>query len=101
MTQLDPNMVKSILDGTAIVLVHHREVHNPTIAKGDISLEKEVHVPACCMLAQMHVMDWAEAQREDPMLSAVLDWLKAQKTDLKAFLVEHTSSKKGQLILWN
>ena len=36
------------------------------------------------------------------MLSTVLDWLKAQKkTDLKALLAEHTSSKEGQLILWN
>ena len=36
------------------------------------------------------------------MLSAVLDWLKAQKkTDLKALLVEHTSNKEGQLILQN
>ena len=36
------------------------------------------------------------------MLSAVLNWLKAQrKTDLKAFLAEHCSSKEGQMILWN
>ena len=41
-------------------------------------------------LVQMHVTNWAEAQREDTMLSAVLDWLKAQKkTDLKALLTEH------------
>ena len=54
------------------------------------------------MLVQMHITDWAEAQRDDPMLSAVLDWLKAQKkTALKAFLAEYASSRKGQLILWN
>ena len=36
------------------------------------------------------------------MLSAALDWLKAQKkTDLKALLLEHTSSEEGWLILWN
>ena len=44
----------------------------------------------------MHVRDWAEAQREDPLLSAVLDWLKAQKKiDLKVLLAEQTSSKEG------
>ena len=44
----------------------------------------------------MHVTGWAEAQREDPMLSAVLHWLKAQKkTDLKAPLAEHASSNEG------
>ena len=47
-------------------------------------------------------MDWAEAQREDQMLIAVLDWLKAQKkTDLKVLLVEHASSEEDQMILWN
>ena len=50
----------------------------------------------------MHVTDWDKAQKEDPMLSTVLDWLKAQtKTHLKALLAEHTSSVEGQLILWN
>ena len=50
----------------------------------------------------MHITDWAEAQREDPMLSAVLDWLEAQKkTDLKTLLGEHASSEEGQLILQN
>ena len=45
---------------------------------------------------QMHVTDWAEVQREDPMLSADLDWLKAQKkTDLKVLLALHTSARKA------
>ena len=36
------------------------------------------------------------------MLSAVLDWQKAQKKmDLKALLAEHASSKDGWLILWD
>ena len=40
--------------------------------------------------------------KKDPTLSTVLNWLKAQKkTDLKALLVEHASSKEGRLILWN
>ena len=52
------------------------------------------------MLVQMHVTDWTEAQKEDPVLSAVLDWLEVQKkTDLKALLVGHASSKEGRLIL--
>ena len=69
---------------------------------GDQCLEQEVHVVAGHALVEMYVTDWAEAQREDPLLSAVLDWLKAQKqTDLKALLVEHASSKEGKLILQN
>ena len=50
----------------------------------------------------MHVTNWAGAQREDPVLSAVVDWLKAQKqTDLKVLLAEHASIKEGILILCN
>ena len=72
------------------------------MVESDHCLEQEVHVAAGCMILQMHVMDWAQAQREDTVLSAVLDWLKAQKkTDLKALLVEHASSKEGQMILCN
>ena len=50
----------------------------------------------------MHMTNWAAAQREDPVLSTVLDWLKAQKkTDLKTLLGEYASSKEGQLVLRN
>ena len=66
-TQLDPDMVRSILDGVALGAVHWVKVHDPTIVKGDLSLEQEVCVAAGSMLIQMHVTDWAEAQREDPM----------------------------------
>ena len=101
-TVVDPDTVRSILNRVAIGVAHRAEVHNPAIAERDLSLEKEVHVATGHMLVQMHVMDWAEAQREDPMLSAVLDLLKAQKnTDLKAPLAEHASSEEGQMILQN
>ena len=82
--------------------MHWAEVHNPAVVEGDCHLEQEVHAAAGCALVQMHVTDWAEAQRENPMLSTVLNWLKVQKkTDLKALLAEHTSSEEGRLILQN
>ena len=62
----------------------------------DHGLEQEVHVTTGHVLVQMHVTDWTEAQKEDPVLSAVLDWLGVQKkTDLKALQAEHASSKEG------
>ena len=80
----------------ALGAAHWAEVHDPTIVESGHHLGQEVHVAAGHMLIQMHVMDWAEAQREDSTLSAILDWLKAQKkTDLKALLAEHASSKEG------
>ena len=81
--------------------VHWAKVHDTTIVEGDHHLEQEVLVTTGCALVQMHVADWTVAQRKDLMLSAVLDWLKAQKTDLKALLAEHASSEEGQLILQN
>ena len=72
------------------------------VVEGDLHLEQEVHVATGCPLVEMHVTNWAEAQREDQMLSTVLDWLKAQKkTDLKVFLAEHASREEGNLILHN
>ena len=92
--------MRSILNGVALGTVHQAEVHDPTIVDHDH--KQEVHVITGHTLVQMHVTDWVETQREDPMWSAVLDWLKAQsKRDLKVLLAEHTSSEEGQLILQN
>ena len=78
------------------------EVHDPIIVEGEHGLEQEVCVAAGCALLQMHITDWTEVQKEDPVLRAVLDWLEMQKkTDLKALLAEHASSEKGRLILQN
>ena len=50
----------------------------------------------------MHVTNWATAQKEDPELDAVLQWLKAKKkTNLRTLLREHTSSKEGWIIWRN
>ena len=57
----------------------------------------EVYVAAGWVLFEMHMTDWARAQREDPVLNTVMNWLEAQKkTDLKTLLGEHASSEEGQ-----
>ena len=59
-------------------------------------MKKEVHVTTGWVLVQMHMTDWAEAEREDSVLGAVLDWLEAQKkTDLRTLIGQHTSSDEG------
>ena len=79
---------------------HRVEIYDPAIVEGDHDLDQEVCVTTGCMLVQMHMTNWAGAQREDPVLSAVLDWLEAQKkTDLKTLLGEYASSEEGQVIL--
>ena len=42
-------------------------------------LEKEVHVTTGQVWVEMHMTDWAKMQREDPVLNALLDWLKAKR----------------------
>ena len=101
-TCLDPDTVRSILDGITLGATHREGSHDPAVVEGDHGVEKQVHVTAGWVLVQMHVADWAEGQGEDSVLSTVLDWLEAQKkTDLKTPLGEHASSEEGQLILWN
>ena len=101
-TWLDPETVKSILNGVPLGMAHHAKVHDLAMMEGDQHLEQEVCIATGCPLVLMHVTDWGKAQREDPMLSTMLDWLKAQKqTNLKMLLVEHTSNEEGKLILQN
>ena len=101
-TRLDPETVKSILNDVTIGMVHWAKVHVPTMVEGDQCLEQDVWVTASQPLVEMHVTNWAEAQREAPTWGAMLDRLKSQKqTSLKMLLAEHASSKEGTLILQN
>ena len=81
-------------------MAHHAKVHNSSVVEGDQCLEQEVCITAGHPLVEMYVTNWVKAQREDLMLSAVLDWLKVQKqTNLKMLLAEQASSEEGNLII--
>ena len=98
-THLGPEAVQSILDGVTLGTAHRAEVHDPTVVEGDQNIEREVHVAAGQVQVEMHVTVWATAQREDPVLNAVLNWLEAQKkTNLRTLLREHAFSKEGQKV---
>ena len=50
----------------------------------------------------MHVTNWATAQKEDPVLNAVLNWIGAQKkTNLRTLLGKHASSEEDQVVWRN
>ena len=50
----------------------------------------------------MHVTDWAAAQKEDPELDAVLQWLGSRKrADLRMLLGECITSKEGWMVWRN
>ena len=91
-THLNLEAMQSILDGITVGATHRAESCGPAVVEGDYNIEKEVCVAAGWGLVEMHMTDWAKAQREDPVLNTVLNWLEAQKkTDLKTLLGEHAS----------
>ena len=45
-THLNPDMVRSILEGITLGVAHRVEIYDPTIVEGDHDLEQEVHVAA-------------------------------------------------------
>ena len=50
----------------------------------------------------MHVTNWATAEKEDPELEAVLQWLESKKkTDLRTLLGECVLSKECQMVWRN
>ena len=65
-TQLNPETMKSILDGVTLGSAHQANVHNPTMVEGDQHFEQEVHVAAGHQLLEMHVTNWADGQRGKP-----------------------------------
>ena len=56
-THLDPDTVRSILNGITLGAVQQAEIHDPMMVEGDHNLEQEVHVTAGCVLVQMHMTD--------------------------------------------
>ena len=101
-TCLSPEAVQSICDGVSLGAAHRVEGHDLAVVEGKYSLEKEVCVATGWVLVEMHVTDWAKIRREDPVLSAVLDWLEAwKKTDLKTLFREHASCVDGWLVWRN
>ena len=54
------------------------------------------------ILVEMHVTDWAAAQKEDPELEAVLQWLgSGKKADLRTLLGECIKSEEGWMVWRN
>ena len=78
-TRLSPEAMQSILDGVSLGATQRAERDDPAAVEGDHKIEKEVHVATGRVLVEMHVTNWAAAQREDLELDAVLHWLEAKK----------------------
>ena len=96
-THLGPEAVQSILDGVALGAYQSTEGDDPAMVEGDQEIEKEVCVTAGWVLVEMHVTNWATAQREDPKLDAVLHWLVTKKkTDVRTLLGSMLPVKRAE-----
>ena len=71
-THLGLEAVQAILDRATIGTSQRVEGEDPTVIKGDQQREKEVQVATGQVLVEMHVTNWAAAQKGDPKLDAVL-----------------------------
>ena len=69
------------------VLPREQKERTQLIIENDQQLEQEVWVATGQVLVEMHVTDWAAAQKEDSELDAVLQWLGSKKkADLRTLL---------------
>ena len=102
MTHLELETVQAVLDGATVGTSQRAERENPDVIKGDQQLEQEVQVATWQVLVEMHVTNWAVAQKEDPELDAVLQWLgSGKKADLRKLLRESVMSEEGQMVWRN
>ena len=95
--------MQSVLDGVTLGTTQRAEGDDPAMVEGyHNTREGGTCVTAGQVLVEMHVTNWARAQKEDPVLDAVLHWLEAKKkTDLRTLLGEHASSEEGQMVWGN
>ena len=101
MACLKPEAVQAILDGATVGTSQRAERENPAVIKSDQQLEQEVQVATGQVLVEMHVTNWAVAQKEDPDLDAV-QWLGSRKkADLRTLLGECIMSEEGQMVWMN
>ena len=101
-TGLGPEAMQAVLDRATLGASKRAEEEDPPMIKGNQEKEKEVWVTAGQVLVEMHVTIWATAQKEDPELDAVLQWLESKrKTDLRTLLRGHALDEEGQIIWRN
>ena len=93
--------MQAVLDG-ATIGASQRAGEDPAVMEGDQQKEKEVRVTAGGVLVEMHVTDWAAAEKEDPELDVVLQWLESKKkTNLRTLFGEYVLSEEGQMVWRN
>ena len=103
--KLHAEAVNSILYGVTIGTAERAKAYDSMMAKADERIHQQVeetavqghvtHTPV-----KLHVMDWVAAQKEDPILKIVMEWISSDKTQvLRHFGGDHIMKEKGMSIL--
>ena len=61
---LNPEAMRSVLDGVTLGATCKAEGYDPAVVEGDCDVEKEVCVAIGQVLVEVHMTNWAEAQRK-------------------------------------
>ena len=87
--------VKAILDETSVGCQDRAELPLLTAHHGEE--EELVWVSAAHVLKEeMHVIDWVEAQNEDPVIHKTIEWMRSKKEkSLKYYLGDDASTPEG------
>ena len=102
-SKLNPETMKSIMDGVTVGTTKKADAHDPVMAKADEEIPKLVQetvilVQASCIY--LHVTDWVTTQQEDPILKTAIQWISGQKIqDLKHLLGDNANTEEGRTIL--
>ena len=99
---LELEAVQAVLDGATVGTSRKAERENPAVIESDQQLEQEMWLTIGRVLVEMRITDWAAAQKEDPELDAVLQWLGSRKkADLRTLLGECITSEEDRMVWRN
>ena len=92
---LSAHEVKAILNDTVIGCQGRADLTLLMAQRGEE--EEQVQVSAiCASKEEMHMIDWVEAQKEDPIIQKAIEWIHSGKErSLKYYLRDHASTPEG------
>ena len=100
---LEDDDMKCLLDGITIRAANQAELHNPLMQQ--VEIEDNIHINAVRLTntgpkGKINVVDWAQAQHEDPELEIAIRWIKADRTSsLRVALGELADTKDGLALI--
>ena len=102
--QLGDDDIKCLLDGITIGAANQAEVHNTLLQQAEIEDNIQISMVRLTNTntgpkGEINVVDWAQAQWEDPELEIAIQWIKADQASLRTNLGELADTKDGLALI--